>query len=182
MTTFSDRKKENVLKVYSQKLLLEYPEIKDSRKICYIKDIFSDFTDYDELECYPCTSSKLMINISRSETVYCPKFNYEGDSMKWHCDDATIISHKGKNINKYINQIKISEKKSLHYANKIPKFSLIVYGSTYKKDFTGGIFEFSDGTKIKPERNMCILFDSREAHCVHKIKSGKKKLLLIKFY
>lgn len=182
MTTFSDRKKENVLKVYSQKLLFENPLIKESRKICYIKDIFSDLIDYDELECYPCTSSKLTINIPRSETVYCPKLSNQGDSMKWHCDDATIISHKNKNIDKYKNQIKISEKKALYYPNKIPKYSLIIYGSTYKEDFTGGIFEFSDGTKIKPIKNMCILFDSREAHCVHKIKSGKKKLLLIKFY
>lgn len=177
-----DSKKENALKIYSQKLLKDNPEIKEKRNISYIKDIFSGATDYDELEIFPSTSSKLKTNFIRNEVVYTTKLNKKGESMKWHCDDANIISHKNENINKYINQIKISDKKSLFYPNKIPKFSLIIYGSSYEKDFTGGIFEFSDGTKIKPERNLCIFFDSREAHCVHKIKSGTKKLILMKFY
>lgn len=175
-------KKENVLKLYSKQLLENNPEIKNCRKTYYIKDIFSDKSDYDELETFPCTSSKLILSIPSSEVVYTTKINKVGDYMKWHCDDATIISHKNKNIDKYINQIKISDKKALFYANKIPKYSLIIYGSTYNKDFTGGIFEFSDGTKIKPERNLCLFFDSREAHYIHTIKSGTRKLMLIKFY
>lgn len=175
-------KKENVLKLYCQQLLKDNPEIKEKRNICSINDIFSDATDYDELEIFPSTSSKLKLNITRSEVVYTTKINKTGESMKWHCDDASIISHKNENINKYINQIKISDKKALFYPNKIPKYSLIIYGSSYEKDFTGGIFEFSDGTKIKPQRNLCLLFDSREAHCVHRIKSGTRKLILMKFY
>ena len=91
-----------------------------------------------------------------------------------------FITHKKDK--EYKNQIKISEKKSIHYPLRKPIYSLIIYGSEYKKDFTGGIIEFSDGLKIKPEKNKCILFDSREAHCVHKIKSGIRQCILIKFY
>lgn len=175
-------KKENALKLYSIKLLENNPEIKKCRKICYIKDIFLGKTDYDELETIPCTSSILQLNFPKNEIVYTIKKNSTGDYMKWHCDDATIISHKNQNIDRFVNQIKISEKKALFYPNKIPKFSLIIYGSTYGKDFQGGKIEFSDGTVIKPERNLCIFFDSREAHYVHKIKSGNRKLILMKFY
>jgi hypothetical protein len=175
-------KKENILKLYSQKLLKDIPEIKEKRNICNIKDIFLNTNDYDELEGFTSTASKLKRNFIKREVVYTTKLNKKGESMKWHCDDANIVSHKSENINRFNNQIKISDKKSLFYPNKIPKYSLIIYGSNYGEDFTGGIIEFSDGTRIKPERNLCIFFDSREAHCVHKIKSGTRKLILIKFY
>ena len=175
-------KKENVLKVYSQNLLLENPEIKEKRNIGYINDYFSNISDFDDLECFPSTNSKFKKYIPRTQIVYSSKINKRGDYMKWHCDDANIITHKSDTVDKYINQIKISDKKSLFYPNKMPKYSLIIYGSTYGKDFEGGILEFSDGTKIKPERNQCVFFDSREAHYVHKIKSGIRKLILMKFY
>ena len=175
-------KKENILKCYSEKLLINNPEIKEKRNIGYISDFFLEVKDFDELECFPSTNSRLKKYIPRTQIVYTSKINKTGDYMKWHCDDAIITSNKKENMNKYINQIKISEKKSLFYPNKIPRYSLIIYGSTYDKDFTGGIFEFSDGTKIKPERNLCVLFDSREAHYVHRIKSGTRKLILMKFY
>jgi len=179
-------KNQSILKNYSINLLNNYPEIKESRKICKINDIFSEISDYDELENFSSTSLRLKINIARSETVYTHKISRTGEYMKWHCDDAVIISHKKKylqdNRENYLNQIKISDNKTLFYPNKIPKYTLLVYGSTYKKNFTGGTLEFSDGLKIKPEKNMCILFDSREAHCVHTIRSGVKKLILIKFY
>ena len=76
----------------------------------------------------------------------------------------------------------LSEKKVLYYPNKIPKYSIIIYGSTYKEDFTGGIFEFSDGTKIKPRKNMCILFNSKEAFYIHKVRSGIKKETFVTLY
>ena len=106
--------------------------------------------------------------------------------MKWHCDDAIVVTHKKNHLQdqkqRYINEIKISDNKTLFYPNKMPRYTLLVYGSTYKENFTGGILEFSDGLKIKPEKNMCVLFDSREAHYVHTIRSGVKKVVLIKFY
>lgn len=181
-------RKENHLKIYSESLLEKYPEIKEKRKICNIKDIINDITDYNDLVKIN-VSSKIKQQLRSEYKIYtynqvaftireCKK----GDSMKWHCDDASIISHKPDLINLYDNQIKISEKKSLFYPNRIPKLTIIIYGSTYKDDFNGGIFEFSDGYKVKPVKNMCLIFDSREAHCVHKIHSGIRKSILIKYY
>ena len=172
----------NDLQLYSINLLKNNPDIKEKRKIGYIKDIFTENIDFDELELNPCNAARLLFSIPRSETVYTSKICREGDYMKWHCDDAIITSHKKNMVDKYINNIKISDKKTLFYPNKIPKYTLIVYGSTYKVDFKGGILEFSDGTRIKPEKNLCVFFDSREAHCVHRIREGVKKLMLIKFY
>lgn len=180
--------KENVLKLYSNNLLKENPEIKLKRKICTISDIINNATDFSELNhIHTIYNFKYSFKneydlVCKNEVVYTTKENKTGDSMKWHCDDASIISHNSNLINHYDSQIKISEKKSLYYVNKIPKYSLIIYGSTYNQDFTGGVIEFSDGYKIKPVKNMCLIFDSREAHCVHRIRSGKRKLILIKFY
>ena len=181
-------KKDNILKKYSYELLLNNPEIKNTRNICYIKDIFQNKTDFDELHNlsnYTFNKLNIDINLINKEIVYSMKTNVAGYYMKWHCDDALIINHKSNLISKtenLENHIKISDKKCLYYPSKKHLYSLIIYGSTYKKDFTGGIFEFSDGTKIKPEKNLCVFFDSKEAHCVHKISSGKKKIILIKFY
>ncbi len=181
-------KKENILKIYSNKLLEEDPLIIKHRKVFNIKDIFDEVDDYSDLNISNVINKlKTTFKVENKlyncpETVFTTKECQVGSYMKWHCDDASIISHKNNSIHFYDNHIKISDKKTLYYPNKIPKFSLIVYGSTYKIDFTGGILEFSDNTKIKPQKNMCVFFNSKEAHCVHRIKTGSKKLFLIKFY
>ena len=181
-------KKDNILRNYSYQLLLNNPEIKKTRKICYIQDIFQNKTDFDELQNlsnYTFNKLNIDMNLINKDVVYSMKTNSAGYCMKWHCDDGLIINHKSSLISKtenQQNQAKISEKKCLYYPSKKPLYSLIIYGSTYKKDLTGGIFECSDGTKIKPEKNLCVFFDSKEAHCVHKINSGTRKLILIKFY
>jgi hypothetical protein len=175
--------KSSSIQLYSQKILENYPSIKDSRKIINISDIFQNVTSYEDIkdEFNKVTLFKKEFSFLRlMSTSYCPHYHTSGYVMKWHIDDAQVINHR-KN-NDYNEQIKISEKKSLYYPNKKPKYSLIIYGSTYNEDFTGGILEFSDGTKIKPQKDMCILFNSNEAHCVHKIKSGVRMSLLIKFY
>ena len=108
--------KENHLKNYSESLLEKYPEIKEKRRICNIKDIVNDITDYNDLVKIN-VSSKIKQQLRTEYKIYtynqvaftireCKK----GDSMKWHCDDASIISHKPDLINLYDNQIKISEK------------------------------------------------------------------------
>ena len=171
--------KVNKLKLYSYDLLINNQEILEKRKICNINDIFENIDDYNNFSFQFKFKDKFKYLNSYDKTI-CHQKKAQNDNMKWHIDDAQIITHKKDQ--QYINQIKISDKKSIHYPLKKPKYSLIIYGSEYKKDFTGGIFEFSDGLKIKPEKNKCILFDSREAHCVHKIKSGIRQCILIKFY
>ena len=92
----------NDLQLYSINLLKNNPDIKEKRKICYIKDIFTENIDFDELELNPCNAARLLFNIPRSETVYTSKICREGDYMKWHCDDAIITSHKKNMVDKYI--------------------------------------------------------------------------------
>ncbi len=175
-------KKENILKIYSQNLLQEFPEIKDERLICNIEDIFDNINNYEDIKYHHINIKlklKLKLKCNTISTTYSTKESRVGDSTKWTCNDAMVISNK-KNI--YHNQIILSEKKVLYYPNKIPKYSIIIYGSTYKEDFTGGIFEFSDGIKIKPQKNMCILFNSKEAYFIHTVRSGIKKETFITLY
>ena len=171
--------KVNKLKLYSFNLIKINEEILKTRKICDITDLFVNIDDYDHFN-FQFKFKKEYNYLNFAEKIICHQEKYINNEMKWHIDDAQIITHKKDK--EYKNQIKISEKKSIHYPLRKPIYSLIIYGSEYKKDFTGGVIEFSDGLKIKPEKNKCILFDSREAHCVHKIKSGVQKYILIKFY
>ncbi len=101
------------------------------------------------------------------------KTNVEGFHMKWHFDDVSVFRNSKK-----------SDKDKFQLYNKSlpPVLSCIVYLSDYNKDFTGGELEFADGTKITPKVGSYVLFDSREAHRVHKIKSGTRKSILFKFY
>lgn len=118
-------------------------------------------------------------NLKDYDYIIIEKSNSIGFKMKWHLDDAVLITHKKDFM--FDNQMKISEKKVLHYPNKKPKYSLIIYSSEYNKDFKGGTFEFVD-KKIFPKKNMYILFDSREVHRVNKITYGNRKNYLVKFY
>ena len=176
-------KKEDILKIYSQKLLQEFPEIKNERFICNIEDLLDNINNYEDIK-YPHINIKikLKLNCNTSSTTYstreCRICDNTNTKTKWICNDAMVVSNKKI----YNNQIILSEKKVLYYPNKIPKYSIIIYGSTYKEDFTGGIFEFSDGTKIKPRKNMSILFNSKEAFYIHKVRSGIKKETFVTLY
>ena len=178
------KKKQNILKIYSRTLLKICPEIKNERVICKIEDIFNDIVDYNDIR-YKHITSRLNLNLKLriTDTTFTCKDSRVEDIALWQCNDAVVISNKNKN--KFLfnnNQVILSEKKSLYYPNKVPKYNLIIFGSTYNEDFTGGIFEFSDGTKIEPCKNMCIFFNSKEAHYIHRIYSGIKKATLITFY
>ena len=101
-------KKENLLKNYSLSLIKKNPEIKEIRKIGYIKDMFNDKNDYDELKDFSKNLNfkyKNDINLIQNDVVYSIKTNIKDDYMKWHCDDALIINHKSNLIqNIEINQ------------------------------------------------------------------------------
>lgn len=181
----------NILQKYGIKLLEINTEINKSYKNGFIKNDLLIDCNIQEI----ITELKLLyhnnlihIDIDNYNIAICPKINNQGFFMKWHLDDAQVIHHKYNIYNKNKtnfekNQIFISSKKTVYYPNNnIPKYSMIIYLSTYNKDFNGGIFEFCNGIKIKPQKNMFILFDSRYVHCVHKITAGIRKSILIKFY
>lgn len=173
--------KNKELQIYSEQLLKNNPSILKSRKILSLSEIFKDIKSFEEIK-YNINKiaylKKDFLFLKSMSAVYCPHDYRIDHCVKWHMDDAYIINHN-KNI---YNQIKINERKSIYYPDKKPIYNLIIYGSSYKKDFKGGVFEFSDGTKIKPQKNMCLLFNSKEAYRIHSIKSGVIESLLIKFY
>jgi hypothetical protein len=124
-----------------------------------------------------------LINRDRYRTVIVRKTNETGYYMNWHYDDAQFIEHKkGVDCAKYHNQEFISDKFSIYYKHTRPIYSLIVYHSDHGVDFKGGVFEFSDGTKVYPKKNRFVLFDSRDLHRVSRVLSGTRDSTLIKFY
>lgn len=151
------------------KNIFEKENLKSYRKI----NIINDFT-IDNL--------KDIINIDEYNYDIIKKENIKGYYMNWHLDNAKVMNHKKNFIGKTYNQQPISDRHAIYYYLKKPDFSLIIYNSTYNKDFTGGTLEFIDGLKIYPDKGLYILFDSREIHKVNKIKSGIRNSYLIKFY
>ena len=159
------------LKNYGLKLIENNPSIVESRKVGNLDKNFYNIDSVLDL-------NLVDLDIYRYEIV--KKVNSKDYSMKWHLDDAQIISHR-KNT-EISDQEFISKKKSIHYKNQPPEYSMILYESTHDLDFKGGTLEFCDGFKVYPEKNMYVFFDSRLVHMVHKISDGVRVNYLIKFY
>ena len=92
--------KEYHLKNYAQSLLEKHPEIREKRKICNLKDIINDITDFDDL-IKTNASSRIKQELrneynlySYTQVIYTIIDYKKGDSIKWHCDDASMISYK----------------------------------------------------------------------------------------
>ena len=183
--------KMNCLQKYSLELLKNNPSILEKRKIINIEDLFENISDYDEIVKKTSHLHKLKSDfkfLRFYSTEFCSKkYTYTENEkkkhyIKWNIDSTHLKNIKKENIYGDINQLQISDEKIIYYPNKKSIYTLIIYGSEYGVDFQGGKFEFSNGVKIKPQKNMCILFDSIEAHCVHKLKSGTCQFILIKFF
>jgi hypothetical protein len=105
--------------------------------------------------------------------------------LKWHIDDCVITKHKTPptyNLDQYIHLDGI---KYLYFntpTNRLPRFTLLFYYSTYDIDFTGGELCLSDGFCLKPCAGMGFIMDSREVHMVNPIKSGVRTVSIVKIY
>jgi hypothetical protein len=64
----------------------------------------------------------------------------------------------------------------------LPTKTILFYKSSWNIDFTGGILRFADSTEIKPKINTGIIFNSIEVHMVTPIKSGTRKVCVVKIY
>lgn len=109
-------------------------------------------------------------------------FNKEVGSnffMKWHCDDCSLFKHR-KGHQPLKNNLKLTDQYSLYGVN-LPKYSMVIYLSSFGIDFTGGEFNFVD-KEIKPMKYDVLFFDSRDIHKVNQVKTGNRKSILIKFY
>jgi hypothetical protein len=111
--------------------------------------------------------------------------------LKWHIDDC-VINKRNKpatfNLEQYI-LLEANEAESKYYylyfntpTKRLPRYTLLFYSSTYGEDFTGGKLCLADGTEIMPQRGTGFLIDSREVHMVTPIKSGARKVSVVKIY
>ena len=105
--------------------------------------------------------------------------------LKYHIDDCVLVSKKSEPEYNKERYIKISDNKYLYFNNrfnKLPTKTIIFYSSTYKIDFEGGILKLCDNTEIIPHKNHGLIFDSREVHMVTPVKSGLRKVSIVKLY
>lgn len=106
------------------------------------------------------------------------------DGLKWHIDDCQIVTRKTDPIYDVEKFIKIDSNKYLFFntpSNKLPYKTILFYLSTYGVDFEGGILRLVDD-EIIPSKGEGIMFDSREVHMVTPVKSGIRKICLVKIY
>ena len=111
--------------------------------------------------------------------------------LKWHIDDCVINNRKAMptyNLEQYIlleaNEA-ASKYRFLYFntpTNRLPRYTLLFYSSTYGEDFTGGKLCLSDGMEVLPQRGHGFLIDSREVHMVTPVKTGERNVTVVKLY
>lgn len=111
--------------------------------------------------------------------------------LKWHIDDCVINNRKEPptfNQEQYILLETNSAESKYRYlyfntpTKRLPRFTLLFYSSTFGEDFTGGKLCLSDGVEILPQRGHGLILDSREVHMVTPVKSGDRRVSVVKIY
>jgi len=111
--------------------------------------------------------------------------------LKWHIDDCVINNRKeppSYNLEQYIlleANPDESKYKYLYFntpTKQLPRYTLLFYSSTYGEDFTGGKLCLSDGMEVLPQRGQGFMLDSREVHMVTPVKSGDRRVSVVKIY
>ena len=105
--------------------------------------------------------------------------------LKYHIDDCVVVSKKTEPEYNKERYIKITDNKYLYFNNrfnKLPTKTIIFYSSTHGIDFEGGILKLCDSTEIIPKKGSGLVFDSREVHMVTPVKSGLRKVTVVKLY
>lgn len=111
--------------------------------------------------------------------------------LKWHIDDCIINNRKEPPTYNQEGYILLEEnptesKYRYLYFNtptkRLPRYTLLFYSSTYGEDFTGGKLCLSDGMEILPQKGHGFLLDSREVHMVTPVKSGERRVSVVKIY
>ena len=102
--------------------------------------------------------------------------------MKWHIDDCQLIKvkdintlQKPKNGGIYAK----NNKYALIYQKSLPKYTLLYY--TDDENTKGGDLQFPH-KRITPKNNLTIIFPSNIPHCVHPLREGTRKNVIVKFY
>ena len=181
------------LQSYGIQLLQQFPEISASRKIGSIPDnlplplnLKQHIVSLDMKYWIATNLLPLHFSISRTETIY--RETGQEFEMGWHIDDCSVIKHsKNAEFNNPNNLLSFiaGGKYAIYFKgdpNDRPQYTFILYYDSIHQDFEGGVFEFADNVKVEPLKGQYIFFDSREVHKVHRVRSGTRRNLLIKFY
>jgi len=123
-------------------------------------------------------------NYNNYEVIYRNNTAQDRYEMKWHYDNKKLIKHKISDLQK-IHSIQIvhMDDKYIYglYTNKPIRYTIIIYMDTYREDFTGGEFHFYNKT-VYPRRGMLLFFTADELHKVSLLKSGRRRVVVIKIY
>jgi hypothetical protein len=172
---------------YGSKTVREYKSKRILTNLSHLNLSIEDLNDSIKFikSLISAIKNKYNLDLSNYLVVAVRKENSKDSSMKWHIDDCCLFRHtKTHNLTELKNNIIIDSNFALYkyYKDKpLPIYSLVIYLSTYQKDFTGGEFCFVDQI-IKPIIGDIVLFDSREVHKVNTVLSGNRTSILLKFY
>jgi hypothetical protein len=175
-------------KIFDENKLLNYRKFYNVIDQSWFKYILDNSLDRQQLERYLQSNIRSVFQDYQNydfEIVY--RFNDNNNyNLKWHIDNCIFQRHSVKTI-ELLHDLEIiaRDNKYLYCIwkyKKIPKYTMIIYISNYLIDFKGGELEFIDGLLIKPKKGDIIIFDSREIHRVHPLKSGIRNCIVIKFY
>jgi hypothetical protein len=129
-------------------------------------DIYQNYSDtFDNIK--TIISKELNINLDKYQYDYNERTTNSGYKMGYHRDNYML-----RKFNKQYIFIPFDK-------NKLPIYTLLWYNEC---DCKGGSIEFLSNIIYKPVKNMFIFFDSNEIHRVNEQLSGKRCVLIYKFY
>ena len=182
---------EPLLLRYGKQFLLDNPNIVSLRKqFTYDIDIDADnpiVSNARILEFIHLTFPEIEFKNEHTQIIY---KSIPEKGLNWHIDDCQIVflNHMPSYNRECYKVISTENRKKYLYFNprtpsKAPsRYTLLFYCSTQGIDFEGGELCLADGMKIIPVKGEGVLMDSREVHMVTPIKSGLRKIVLVKIY
>ena len=104
--------------------------------------------------------------------------------IDWHMDDHIPHRHPFE-MESQLHDVQIIGRNdkyvySLWNNGVVPKYTIIVYFTSYGIHFHGGEFEFLNGTIIYPKCGDVVFFDAREIHRVRSLRDGIRQCIVIK--
>jgi hypothetical protein len=104
--------------------------------------------------------------------------------IDWHMDDHIPHRHPLE-IESQLHDLQIIGRDDkyiygLWNNGVVPKYTIIVYFTSYGIHFHGGEFEFLNGTIIYPQCGDVVFFDARELHRVRSLRNGIRQCIVIK--
>jgi hypothetical protein len=104
--------------------------------------------------------------------------------IEWHMDNHIPYRHPLE-MEPQLHDLQIIGRDdkyvySLWNNGVVPKYTIIVYFTSYGIHFHGGEFEFLNGTTIHPKCGDVVFFDGREIHRVRSMRNGIRQCIVIK--